>query len=327
MRILVTGGAGYIGSVTAALLSRQGHDVTVYDNLSRGHTACVVPGCRFVKGDIADRSTLRQTLERGRHEAVVHFAAYAYVGESVEEPERYLTNNVAGSIALFEETIRAGICRLVFSSSCSVYGTPRKLPLTEEHPRAPLSPYAASKVMCEDALRWLARAREELGVVCLRYFNAAGAAGELGEDHRPETHLIPLAIGAAAGRGAPLTIFGNDYDTRDGTCERDYVHVLDLADAHLRAVEAAGIPGWRVYNVGSGEGHTVLELLRALERLTGHPVPRDFGDRRPGDAPSLVANGDRIRRHLSWQPRFSSLERIITDAWKWHEAHPYGYPN
>ena len=327
MRVLVTGGAGYIGAVTSAILARQGHDVTVYDNLSRGHMACVVPGCRFVKGDIADRKTLRTVISRGGFDALVHFAAYAYVGESVREPGKYLTNNVSGSIALFEECMGAGILRYVFSSSCSVYGTPQTVPLVEEHPHAPLSPYAASKAMCEEALKWFARAYDELGCVCLRYFNAAGAVGDLGEDHRPETHLIPLALLAAAGRGAKLTVFGDDYDTRDGTCERDYIHVLDLADAHLRALEAAGIPGWRAYNVGSGEGHTVLEVLLAVERLTGEPVPREMGPRRPGDAASLVANSGRIQRHLRWKPRFSELERIIGDAWKWHQAHPAGYPD
>jgi UDP-glucose 4-epimerase len=325
LRVLVTGGAGYIGSTTAAVLRDRGHAVVVLDDLSRGHRAAVPAGCPLVVGDCGDRALVARTITAHGCEALVHFAAFAYVGESVQEPGRYLVNNGGASFALFDAAVAAGVRRIVFSSSCTVYGTPQTLPLPEDHPRTALSPYGATKIMCEDALDWLTRAHGGLGAVCLRYFNAAGATPERGEDHRPETHLIPLALQAAAGRGPRLTVFGDDYDTRDGTCVRDYVHVLDLADAHVRALVAAARPGLRAYNVGTGDGYTVREVLAAVERVTGRPVPHDVGPRRPGDAPGLYAAGARIRGELGWAPQHSALERIVADAWAWSAAHPEGY--
>lgn len=322
---LVTGGAGYIGSTTAAALLARGHAVVVLDDLSRGHRAAVPDGCALVVGDCGDRDLVARTVADHGCDALVHFAAFAYVGESVREPGRYLANNAAASMVLFDTAIAAGIRRVVFSSSCTVYGVPQALPLREDHPRAALSPYGATKIMCEDALRWFCEASDDLGAICLRYFNASGAAPERGEDHDPETHLVPLAIAAALGRGGQLTIFGDDYATKDGTCVRDYVHVLDLADAHVRALEAAATPGLRAYNVGSGVGHTVREVLAMVERVTGCPVPHAVGARRPGDAPGLYAAGDRIRAELGWRPEHSALEQIVADAVAWHVAHPDGY--
>lgn len=324
MKVLVTGGAGYIGSVTATALLAAGHEVVVLDDLSRGHREAVPGGARFVQGDIGDAALVAATLPGV--EALVHFAAFAYVGESGRAPALYLRNNVAGSLVLFEQALRAGVRRFVFSSSCTVYGMPQRLPLTEDHPRSAISPYGASKLMCEESLEWLTRAHDDLGAVALRYFNASGAASaDRGEDHDPETHLVPLALFAAAGRTGPLTIFGDDYPTPDGTCVRDYVHVLDLADAHVRAVQAAAKPGFRAYNVGSGVGHSVRDVLAMTQRVTGRPVPVVMGTRRDGDAPALYAAGDRIRAELGWEPRHSSLERIVSDAWAWHAAHPDGY--
>lgn len=325
MKILVTGGAGYIGSTTADVLIQSGHEVVILDDLSRGHRAAVPSEARLVVGDIGDREALQALLGEGGFEGLVHFAAYAYVGESTSNPGLYLRNNAAGSFVLFEEAYRAGIRRVVFSSSCTVYGVPRALPLVEEHPQAALSPYGASKMMCEDALRWFAGAYDDFGAVALRYFNAAGATEQRGEDHSPETHLIPLAIQAAAGRRGPLTIFGADYPTRDGTCVRDYVHILDLADAHAKAIAAAGEPGFRAYNVGSGVGQTVREVLDTVGEVVGRPVPHDLGERREGDAPELYAAGARIREDLGWEARHSDLRRIVSDAWRWHVAHPEGY--
>ena len=322
MKVLVTGGAGYIGSTTAAHLLSAGHEVVVLDDLSRGHRYAVPAGCRLVEADIGDAIALAAALDGAGFEALVHFAAYAYVGESVQEPALYLRNNVAGSMVLFERALAAGVRRFVSSSSCTVYGVPEALPLTEDHPRAALSPYGASKLMCEQALDWLTQGHGDLGAVALRYFNAAGATPARGEDHDPETHLIPLALAAAAGDGPPLTIFGDDYPTRDGTCVRDYVHVLDLAEAHLRAIEAAARPGLHAYNVGSGVGYTVREVLDTVKRVTGRAVPHSMGPRRPGDAPGLYASGDRIRAELGWEAQHSDLERIVADAWEWHQKRP-----
>ena len=325
MKILVTGGAGYIGSTTADILAGRGHEVVVLDDLSRGHKAAVPTGCRLVEANIGDREAVAKLLSEGGFEGLVHFAAYAYVGESTTDPGLYLKNNVAGSLVLFDEAYKAGIRRTVFSSSCTVYGVPSALPLVEDHSHDALSPYGASKIMCEQALGWFAKAHDDFGAVALRYFNASGATEVRGEDHAPETHLIPLAIAAAAGRRPPLTVFGTDYPTRDGTCVRDYVHILDLADAHARALDAAAEPGFRAYNVGSGVGYTVKEVLDVVGEVVGTPVPSTLGERRDGDAPALYAAGEKIRTELGWVPEHSDLRRIVTDAWAWHAAHPEGY--
>ncbi len=318
MKVLVTGGAGYIGSTTAAELLRRGHEVVVLDSLVRGHRAAVPTGAAFVHGDIADRSVLVPILAEARFDALVHFAAFAYVGESMSEPAMYLDNNVARSLVLFREALGHGVRRIVFSSSCTVYGLPARLPLDESHPKAALSPYGASKIMCEQALRWFADATPDLSAVALRYFNAAGATEERGEDHDPETHLIPLAIDAAMGHSEPLVIFGDDYDTKDGTCLRDYVHILDLAEAHALSVEAGDHEGFHAYNVGAGRAYSVREVLAEIEAVSGRPVPFKVGPRREGDAPALFAGTELIRDRLGWRAKFSSLARIVSDAVRWH---------
>ncbi len=323
-RILVVGGAGYIGGVCARALARAGHDVVTYDDLSTGFAEAVTGP--LVRADLRDNDTLRRTLREGRFDAVMHFASRIAVGESVRKPTMYYGVNVAGTITLLEAMADAGVRALVFSSSAAVYGEPRELPIPEEHPMAPVSPYGRTKAMVEEMLAD-SRAAEGLRSASLRYFNAAGATedGWLGEAHQPETHLIPLAIGAALGRRPPLSVFGDDYETRDGTCVRDYIHVEDLAAAHLLALDQLlqGSPGGS-WNVGTGSGSTVYEVLDAVEATLGAPVPREVAPRRPGDPPALVAKADRIRAELGWEPRISGIDRIVADACRWARAPRYG---
>ena len=319
-RVLVIGGAGYIGSVCARVLSNAGHEVVTYDDLSTGHAPAVTG--RLVQADIRDRGTLRSVLRSDPFDAVLHFAARSVVGDSVHQPAGYFDVNVAGTIGLVQEMIDAGVNRMVFSSTCAIYGTPPQLPLTEDLPFAPVSPYGETKAMVERFLE-LCREREGLQVTCLRYFNAAGAMpdGSLGEAHRPETHLIPLAIQAALGQRPPLKLFGTDYPTRDGTCVRDYIHVLDLADAHLRALNRL-MEGDRGdgYNVGTGRGSTVREVLEAVGRAAGTPVPHAAAPRRAGDPASLYAQSDKIRNALGWQPEYVNLDEIVASAVAWAKA-------
>jgi UDP-glucose-4-epimerase GalE len=316
-RVLVIGGAGYIGSVCARVFADAGHSVVTYDDLSTGHRAAV--SGRFVQGDIRDRAALRTVLRSEPFDAVLHFAAKSVVGDSVHQPGGYFDVNVAGTIGLVQEMLDAGIRSLVFSSTCAIYGTPPKLPLTEDLPFAPVSPYGETKAMVERFLA-LCREKEGLRVTCLRYFNAAGAMpdGSLGEAHRPETHLIPLAIQAALGERPPLKLFGTDYPTRDGTCVRDYIHVVDLADAHLRALNRLleGDSG-DGYNVGTGHGTTVREVLSAVGRAAGTPVPHAPAPRRAGDPAALYAQSDKIRTALGWEPRFLDLDDIVGSAVRW----------
>jgi len=312
-KILVTGGAGYIGSHTVKLLGRRGYDVTVVDNLSRGYRRNV-NGVRFHQLSLSDTATLAHVLEG--HDAVIHFAAYIAVGESMRVPEVYFANNVGGSLSLFSAMLRAGVKNLVFSSTAAVYGMPREFPIVETFPIAPVNPYGESKVMVETLLRWFDRIHG-LRSVCLRYFNASGAdpEGLLGEEHDPETHLIPLLF-RAVNTEQPVTVFGNDYDTPDGTCIRDYIHVNDLAEAHILAVEAlANGAASDQFNVGTGTGHSVLETIRAVEEVTGRKVPYVVGPRREGDPPVLVAEAGKLRRALGWQPRFTALGGIVETAW------------
>lgn len=323
MHCIVTGGAGYVGSVTTALLLEAGHEVTVVDDLSRGHRAAVPAGARLVVARVGDRGRVARLLAERPAKALLHFAALTYVGESVEQPARYLQGNVVESLALFETALRAGVARIVFSSSCAVYGTPERLPLTEDHPHAPVSPYGATKAMCEQALRWLS-AGSAATVVALRYFNACGAYGDLGEDHRPETHLLPIVLQVALGQRSHVAVFGDDYPTPDGTCIRDYVHVADLADAHVRALEL-GAPGFHAFNLGTGKGHSVAEVVRTVAAVTGRPIPTRTAPRRPGDPPALVAAAERARAVLGWQPRHTALGDIVASAWPWHNRHPHGY--
>jgi UDP-glucose-4-epimerase GalE len=325
MRILVTGGAGYIGSHAVKLLLSRGHDVCVYDNLVFGHRA-TVPAERLIVADLAERDRLDQVLVERRIEAVMHFAAYAFVGESVQQPAKYYLNNVVNTLNLLDALRRHGIGRFVFSSTCATYGIPTTVPITEEVPQNPVNPYGNTKLVIERALTDFAAAHG-WAVAMLRYFNAAGAAadGSLGEDHDPETHLIPIVLQAILGRRPAVEIYGTDYPTPDGTCIRDYIHVDDLADAHLRALET--VPAGRVLacNLGTGRGQSVRAVIRAAEEVTGKRVPVKEGPRRPGDPPELVAAAVKSQRELGWTPKFTDIRTIVETAWKWHRAHPDGY--
>jgi UDP-glucose 4-epimerase len=325
MRILVTGGAGYVGSHAVRLFLERGHDVWVYDNLSTGHRAAV-PAERLIVGDLAELSRLDHVLIDRRIEAVVHFAAFAYVGESVREPAKYYQNNLANTLGLLECIRRNGVGRIVFSSTCATYGIPEHVPITEDQPQRPINPYGRGKLAVEWALSDYCRAYG-WGYAALRYFNAAGASpsGDLGEDHKPETHLIPLAIQAVLGLAPHLEIFGTDYPTPDGTCIRDYIHVDDLAWAHLLALERLQ-PGREMkLNLGVGRGYSVRDVVQVVEEVTGKRVPIKEGPRRPGDPPALVAAADKARHDLDWQPRYTELRPIVETAWNWHRTHPMGY--
>jgi UDP-glucose 4-epimerase len=325
MRILVTGGAGYIGSHAVRLFLERGHDVWVYDNLSAGHRAAV-PAERLLVGDLAEVARLDHALIDRRIEAVVHFAAFAYVGESVREPAKYYQNNLANTLTLLECLRRHRVGRIVFSSTCATYGIPDRVPITEDEKQQPINPYGRGKLAVEWALADYCRAYP-WGYAALRYFNAAGASprGDIGEDHKPETHLIPLALQAVLGMVPHLEIFGTDYPTPDGTCIRDYIHVDDLAEAHLRALEKLE-PGKELkLNLGIGRGYSVREVVRVVEEVTGKKVPLREGPRRPGDPPALVAAADRAQHELGWQPRYTDLRAIVETAWRWHRQQPMGY--
>jgi UDP-glucose 4-epimerase len=325
MRILVTGGAGYIGSVMTDVLVEQGHEVTVFDNLSRGYGDAVSPAATFVEGDLVDNSLLLGTLKTRRIEAVIHMAGDALVGESMVNPARYYRTNLVAGLSLLEAMRDAGVKAIVFSSTCAVYGVPERTPLDESMPTRPINPYGESKLAFERALDWF-RAAHGLNVVALRYFNAAGAGARSGERHDPETHLIPLVLDAAAGTRPGITIFGDDYPTRDGTCVRDYIHVLDLADAHLRALDflmprarsAASEGRMEVFNLGcGGEGHTIREVIDCARRVTRREIPVTVGPRRHGDPPVLVASSSKATRDLGWRATREQLETIIESAWNW----------
>lgn len=326
MRIFVTGGAGYVGSHCVKRLVADGHDVTVYDSLVYGHRAAVDPKAEFVQGDLADAEKLRRVLVPGRFDAVMHFAAFLFVGESVEKPLLYYRNNVANTLNLLEAMEASGVRRMVFSSTCAVYGDAEELPLTEDLPKNPINPYGASKLAVERILQDCAPAWG-LGSVALRYFNASGAAsdGTIGEDHDPEIHLIPLVLQVALGQRSHIGIFGTDYPTPDGTCIRDYVHVEDLAEAHLMAVKGCQPGRAEAFNVGTGRGNSVLEVVAAARRVTGHPIPTKESGRRAGDPAALFADASRLQQRFGWVPRFVELERIVETAWRWHSSHPSGY--
>jgi UDP-glucose-4-epimerase GalE len=325
MRILITGGAGYIGSHAVRLFLARGHDVWVYDNLSMGHRAAV-PAERLIVGDLADVDHLDQEILVRRIEAVVHFAAFTYVGESVLEPGKYYQNNLVNTLNLMECLRRQRVGRFVFSSTAATYGNPERIPIPEDAPQRPINPYGASKLTVERALADYALAYK-WGYAALRYFNAAGASpdGSIGEDHDPETHLIPLVIQAILGQRPHIEIFGTDYATPDGTCIRDYIHVDDLAEAHLLALEHLQPGKQMLYNLGIGKGSSVREVIRAVEEVTGKSVPVKEGPRRPGDPDVLVASSEKIQRELGWRPRYTDLRTIIETAWNWHRRHPKGY--
>jgi UDP-glucose 4-epimerase len=326
MHILITGGAGYIGSHAVKLFLARGHDVWVYDNLSMGHRQAV-PAERLLVGDLNEVQRLDHILLERRIEAIVHFAAWSFVGESVREPAKYYQNNLVNTLNLMECARKHRISRFVFSSTAATFGVPERMPITEDTPQQPINPYGASKLAIERALSDYAKAYG-WGYAALRYFNAAGAAadGSIGEDHNPETHLIPLVIWAAMGKRPDIEVFGTDYPTPDGTCVRDYIHVDDLAEAHLLALEKLG-PGAELrYNLGIGRGYSVREVVDTVEQVTGKTVTVKEGPRRPGDPPVLVASSEKIQRELGWRPRHTELRSIVETAWNWQRTHPRGYP-
>jgi UDP-glucose 4-epimerase len=325
MRVLVTGGAGYIGSVNTRVLLEDGHDVAVFDNLSQGHRAAVPPDCRFFHDDLARPARLRQAMRAFRPDCVMHFAASIQVAESVADPARYFRNNVVNGLNLLNAIVEQGIPRIVFSSSAAVYGVPRRVPVTETAPLRPFNPYGGTKKLFEILLEEYARAFG-MSYVALRYFNVLGAYGGAGEDHRPESHIVPLILSAALGRTRQFEIYGDDYDTPDGTCIRDYVHVYDLARAHLLAMKVR-TRGGLVFNLGSEQGFSVRQVFDTAHRVTGRRIPYRIAARRAGDVPRLIASSRRIRRELGWRPVRTSLEQMLGDAWEWHRAHPRGYPD
>jgi UDP-glucose 4-epimerase len=323
MRVLVTGGAGYIGSVIADQLIAGGHQVVVYDNLSKGHADAVSAQAIFVQGDLLNAGQLKETLVSNEVDAVIHMAASSLVGESMVNPERYYVNNVVAGIGLLDALVQTGVKMFVFSSTAAVYGEPSRVPISEDDPTAPSNTYGETKLAVERALRWYHGAHS-IRYASLRYFNAAGASDRRGERHEPETHLIPLVLRAARDERSPVTVFGRDYATRDGTCVRDYIHVSDLADAHVRALEALSANTLRaeIFNLGCGDGYTVQEVIDVARTITGRDIPMREGERRPGDPAVLVASSDRIAKALGWRPRHSSLEEIVASAWKWDNAAP-----
>lgn len=327
MKILVAGGAGYIGSIVTELLIEQGHEVVILDNLTTGHRGAVNPHARFIQADLRSLDSLKEAFVAHPVDAVMHFCASSLVGESVENPLKYYENNIAGGMNLVRVMAEQGIQRLIFSSTAATYGEPEEIPLRETSPTRPTSPYGETKLAFERLLHWASGAHG-LRYVSLRYFNACGASEKYGEDHRPETHLIPIVLQVALGKRERVSVFGGDYPTRDGSCIRDYIHVLDLAQAHILALNAlADDPALKekIYNLGNGEGFSVLELIRVAEQVTGKQIPFNLAARRPGDPAVLIASSENIRRELGWTPRYPQLEAIIKSAWRWHRKHPEGY--
>lgn len=323
MNILVTGGAGYIGSATAEALLWEGHSVTVYDSLVTGHRLAVPKRARLVEAALEDRRELSKVLTRGAFDAVMHFAAFIEAGESMKDPGRFYFNNLGNSLSLIETAALAGVKRFVLSSTAAVYRS-SDAPLTEDSPLGPTNVYGHTKLMVEQTLEWY-RQIHGLHYAALRYFNACGAVPGRGEAHQPESHLIPLVLGVALRQGESASIYGADYPTPDGTCIRDYVHIADLVSAHLLALEALKDKDCLIYNVGSGKGFSVREVIEAARLVTGHPIPAVEGPRRPGDSPRLVASSDKIRSELGWQPQHVELKDMIASAWEWHKSHPKGY--
>jgi UDP-glucose 4-epimerase len=327
MNVMVAGGAGYIGSHAVRQLIEAGHNVVAVDNLYRGHRRAVHPQAVFCQLDLADTQELESVLRRHAIDCVMHFAALAYVGESVEEPLSYYHNNTAGTVSLLRAMQAADVTRMVFSSTCATYGEPETTPIVETLPQQPINPYGWSKWFVERILKDYAASRQDFGFVSLRYFNVAGCAadGSLGEDHNPETHLIPRLLLAALGKVEKITIFGTDYPTPDGTCIRDYVHVDDLCAAHIVAMNALGPGEGRFYNLGIGRGYSVKEVLESARRVTGREIPVEYGCRRPGDPAILFADAGKVRRELGWSARYTQIDEIVATAWNWLENHPDGY--
>jgi UDP-glucose 4-epimerase len=323
MKVLVTGGAGYIGSVVTEQLTRSGQAVVAFDNLHQGHRGAVPPEAAFVEGDLADAAAVNQLFAEHHPDAVMHFASYTLVGESMQQPFRYLGENVTNTLNLLQAAVRHGVRRFILSSTANLFDAPQRIPVAEDEAIVPGSPYGESKHIIERMLHWLDRIHG-FRYAALRYFNAAGATEERGEDHRPETHLIPIVLQVALGQRRDVTVFGDDYDTPDGTCVRDYIHVADLAQAHILALNALD-QGSRTYNLGNGRGFSVKHVIEAARELTGHAIPMRMGPRRRGDPAVLVASSDRIQRELGWHPQFPELRQIVETAWRWHQRHPQGY--
>lgn len=323
MKVLVTGGAGYVGSHVTEQLISQGDDVVVLDNLYQGHRAAVHPDATFVEGDLNDAAMLDGLFASHRFDAIMHFAGYTLVGESWQKPFLYLRDNVVNGLNLLETAVRHDVKRFILSSTANLFDEPEQMPITEAERIVPGSPYGESKYLLERLLYWLDRTHG-LHYAALRYFNACGSSGTIGEDHDPETHLIPIVLQVALGQRERITIYGDDYDTPDGTCIRDYIHVLDLASAHILALRALD-GGSRTYNLGTGRGYSVREVIETARAITGHAIPAVVGTRRPGDPAILIAGSQKIQDELGWRPRHSDLQSIIASAWAWHKAHPHGY--
>ncbi len=323
MKILVTGGAGYIGSVVVEELVKQGEEVVVFDNLYQGHRAAVHPEAAFVEGDLADRTAVDALFDEHRPEAIMHFASHTLVGESMEKPFLYLTENVTNGLNLLQSAVAYDVKKFILSSTANLFDDPEKMPITEDERIVPGSPYGESKYILERFLYWLDRTKG-FRYAALRYFNACGASPERGEDHSPEYHLIPIVLEVALGKRDKVIIFGDDYPTPDGTCVRDYIHIIDLAQAHILALRALD-KGSRTYNLGNGQGFSIKEVIETAREVTGHPIPAEVGARRPGDPAILIAGSEKIRRELGWEPKYPNLRDIIESAWKWHQAHPNGY--
>jgi UDP-glucose 4-epimerase len=324
MRVLVTGGAGYIGSVVTEGLVNDGHHVVVYDNLTKGHSKSVHADAEFVAADLHDAATLRDTFRKHQIDSVIHMAAWSLVGESCTNPPKYYDNNVVAGLKLLDAMIESNVERIVFSSTAATYGSPETQPIDESAPTQPPNPYGETKLAFERAMRWYDEAFD-LRYAALRYFNAAGGTETCGEDHDPETHLIPIALQVAAGERKQVEIFGDDYPTSDGTCIRDYIHVVDLAQAHILALGALN-NGSRIYNLGcGGDGYSVKQVIDTVREVTGREIPTKIAPRRAGDPPTLIASSDRIKRELNWQPKYQDLGVIVESAWRWKQANPNGY--
>lgn len=324
MKVLVTGGAGYIGSVAVDCLVDAGHTVTVLDNLYMGHRDAVNPEAVFVKGDLADPTAVRETVETSGAEAIMHFAAYSLVGESMENPFKYVGENVTNAMNLIDAAVEHGVDRFILSSTAALFGNPKQIPISETETIDPGSPYGESKYIIERILHWIS-VTKGMRYAALRYFNAAGCTACKGEDHTPESHLIPLVLQVALSQREKIMIFGDDYDTPDGTCIRDYIHVEDLAQAHLLALEALSENQSLHYNLGNGSGFSVKEVIDTVRKVTGHPIPAEVTERRAGDPARLVADSSRIKRELGWNPKYPGLEEIVQSAWNWHSKNPQGY--
>jgi len=321
MKLLVTGGAGYIGSITTEMLLDAGHEVVVFDNLGRGHRQAVDERASFILGDLNHKEDIAKAMQDEKPDAVLHFAAFALVGESMEEPEIYFGNNTIGGIHLVDAMREAGVKKIIFSSTCATYGQPKVMPMNEDLPQHPQNPYGESKLMLETVLLWHQKLHG-IEPVFLRYFNACGATEKFGEDHDPESHIIPIILQVPLGQRDKVLIFGDDYDTPDGTCIRDYIHIADLAQAHILALKD-GITG--AFNLGNGDGYSVKEVIEVAREVTGHPIPAEIAPRRPGDPARLIAAADKACNILGWDPQYPDIKTIVKHAWNWHQAHPNGY--